>query len=258
MEIIAQTIAEAHERVVASIMQKSIAIDIETEPGKWEKTWEYPDAVMVIIRTPLVEPQVSEACLFGERSIQKYCEDICNLKLKREYVEGMEPVYTYPWRLYDYPRVLPVDVADGEESHTEYFRKGNGDGGGINQIAQIILRLRKNRESRRANAVTWVPEIDGEANNDQPCLQVVHCMIRDDFLHMRCFFRSHDMMSGAGPNWVGLTALQEKIAFGTDSKVGSLTTVSSSAHLYWKRDDKELKLFKKALFKKYRMFLGED
>lgn len=52
MEIDKETIAEAHEVAVANIMKTSRGIDIETSPGKWEKTWEYPDLVTVIIRNP--------------------------------------------------------------------------------------------------------------------------------------------------------------------------------------------------------------
>ena len=255
MEIDVTNIATAHELVVARIMhaandEKSDLcreIKIETSPGKWEWTWEYRDLVTTIIRQPQLLPQVSEACSFGPGFISQYKEDLCHLKLRSEYPPGKAPVYTYPWRLMDYP----VDDESGV--------LGNGDGLGLNQIEQIIKRLQQNPDSRRGNAITWVPTIDGEATHDQPCLQVAHFMIRSDItnpaLHGRFFFRSHDMLGGAGANWVGLCGLMELVAERLDVEVGSLTTCSSSAHLYWKRDEDDLKKFKKHLFEKYRMYL---
>lgn len=260
MEIDVETIATAHELVVAKIMQDSEPIDIETSPGKWEKTWEYPDLVTTIIRNPQAHPQVSEACNFGPGFIAQYKSDLCHLKLRSEYPAGQAPVYTYPWRLMDYPVRNP---ASGIGTWL-----GNGDGRGINQIEQIIKRLQEHQESRRANAVTWVPEIDGETTHDQPCLQVAHFMLRkwsgrtvvvgkeeQYYLHGRFFFRSHDMLGGAGANWIGLCGLMEVIAGRLGCQVGTLTTCSSSAHLYWKRDESDLEKFKGYLFQKYRMYL---
>jgi thymidylate synthase len=147
----------------------------------------------------------------------------------------------------------------------EGLLNGNGYGHGINQIDQIVSRLLKNPESRRGNAITWIPSVDGFASHDQPCLQVVHFLLRDNTLNLRCFFRSHDMLGGAGANWVGLTGLMELVAsklvcngMKDTLRIGSLTTCSSSAHLYWKRDQKDLDDFKTHLFKKYHMFIEED
>lgn len=252
MEIDADTIGTAHEMVVAKIMkaaqddtEKCHEIEIETSPGKWEKTWEFHDLITVIIRNPEKSPQSSEAFALKQGFIDQYRNDLTHLKLRSEYPEGQAPVYTYPWRLMDHPY----------RDEAGAFH-GNGDGTGINQIEQIISRLKENRESRRANAGTWVAEIDGFAIEDQPCLQIVHVLIRNGILHMRCFFRSHDMDTGAGANWIGLTGLMRMIADALGVEVGSLTTCSSSAHLYWKRDKSDLDKFRKHLFEKYRIFLG--
>ena len=256
MEIIADTIGTAHEKTVARIMKTCREIDIETSPDKWEKTWEYPDVFTVIIREPWKQPQVSEACNFGPGFIAQYKSDLCRLKLKSEYPEGLAPVYTYPWRLMDYP------VPSQELYRGVVVSVGNGDGKGINQLDQIVNRLLKNPESRRANMITWVPSIDGYAVEDQPCLQAAHFLLRENALHLRCFFRSHDMLGGAGANWVGLEGLQELVihkliegGYTENIRAGSLTTCSSSAHLYWKRDKPELDKFKSLLFSKYHDFL---
>jgi thymidylate synthase len=276
MEIDVDTIARAHEFVVRALIEDGEQQDIETHPGKIEKTWEHHEPITIIVRSPGKQPMVSEACMFGEKFIDKYSGDFTKLTPPRS--DGRGAVYTYANRLFDYP-----EWVHGED---EWF--GNGDGRGLNQIEQIISRLSKNPESRRANAITWVPRIDG-VSNEPPCLQFTHFMLRNCtyewekldardprnprefirmhdlkrvnvedaslhyFLHARFPFRSHDMLSGYGANAVGLASLMVYVAqelhrkTGWDIGLGSLTTFSSNPHLYWTRDDHELSKFKEQL-----------
>lgn len=286
MEIDVDTIARAHEFVVKALIEDGEEQDIETHPGKFEKTWEHHEPIMIIVRSPDMQPMVSDACMFGEKSMEKYSEDFTRLTPPR--ADGRGAVYTYANRLFDYPTT--TCYAD----HTGFIEQhliGNGIGNGLNQIDQITNRLSKNPESRRANAITWVPTIDG-ISNEPPCLQFAHFMLRNCkyvwekldpkdiraprtprefvrmhdlkrvhvmedgikyYLHARFPFRSHDMLSGYGANAVGLHSLMACVAqelhkrTGWDIDVGSLTTFSSSAHLYWTRDDRELSEFKKLL-----------
>jgi thymidylate synthase len=291
MEIDVDTIARAHEYVVKEIIENGEQQDIETHPGKFEKTWEYHDPITIIVRTPQKPPMTSEACMFGEKSMAKYSEDFTRLTPPR--ADGMDAVYTYARRLFDYPLRAYFD----SDHFNGYKYVGNGEMDifgkrrGVDQIAQIIDRLSKNKESRRANAITWVPEIDG-ISNEPPCMQFTHFMIRncryvwerldsknlieprnaraflrshdlervnaenekcDGYLHARFPFRSHDMLSGYGANAVGLTSLMQYVSeqlgkkTGWDIRLGSLTTFSSNAHLYWVRDDREMSKFKKRL-----------
>lgn len=288
MEIDVDTIARAHEFVIKAIMEDGEEQDIETYPGKIEKTWEYHEPIMIIVRTPDKLPMVSNACMFGERSMKKYSEDFTKLTPPR--TDGMGAVYTYANRLFDYPL-----RAYFENDHfTGYKYVGNGDpdifgkNRGFDQIGTVVDRLSKNKESRRAIATTWVPEIDS-VSDEPPCLQFTHFMIRnckyvwkeldpqppydnreflrghnlvrvdakdedaDGYLHARFPFRSHDMLSGYGANAVGLTSLMQYVACQLEEKngwnieLGSLTTFSSSAHLYWTRDAHELGKFKEVL-----------
>ena len=282
MEIDVDTIARAHEFVVKALIEDGEQQDIETHPGKFEKTWEHHEPIMIIVRSPGKEPMVSEACMFGEKFIDKYSEDFTKLTPLRG--DGMDATYTYARRLFDYPKLERVGF-------DKFAWRGNGDGCGIDQIDQIVERLSKNPESRRATAITWVPTIDG-VSNEPPCLQFTHFMLRnckyvwekldprdtrvprtprefvrthdltrvnvadedvDYYLHARFPFRSHDMLSGYGANAVGLNSLMQYVAQELHKRTawkigfGSLTTFSSNAHLYWTRDDKELSEFKKTL-----------
>ena len=275
MEIDQETMGEVHEIAMASIMndRRTRSIDIETEPGKWEKTWEFPDVVTLIVRKPLKDPQASPAANvgYGPGFVAKYKGDLSHLKLRSDYPRGNSPIYTYPWRIFDYPKTEP----DWECS------VGNGDGRGVNQVEQIVTRLLKNPESRRCMIVTWDPEIDGVAEADQPCLQSIHTLIRlpnkEEIrlgygtegiyqLHIRCFFRSHDYRGGVGNNMVGLAGFMEMLVQNLLERgfplqpleVGSLTIMSSSAHIYWERDSDDLKKFKEMMYKKYNIFIEEE
>lgn len=290
MEIDVDTIARAHEFVVRALIEDGEQQDIETHPGKIEKTWEHHEPITIIVRSPGGQPMVSEACMFGEKFIDKYSGDFTKLTPPR--ADGNGAVYTYANRLFDYPISQMVrDYPFGLDPEEVMILTGNGNGHGLNQIEQVINRLSKNPESRRANAITWVPELDG-VSNEPPCLQFAHFMLRnckymwkkldpkdtrepatprefvrmhdlvrvdagsvglDYFIHARFPFRSHDMLSGYGANAVGLNSLMQYVAQMLDEKnrwvvgFGSLTTFSSSAHLYWTRDDKELSEFKEKL-----------
>lgn len=104
-----------------------------------------------------------------------------------------------------------------------------------NQIDYIISELKRDTNSRRAQAITWNPFIDAcNGLEDVPCLQLVRCRIMDRKVYMEAVFRSHDMLLGYYPNVLGLSYLHEHIAkeLGMYGRRGSLTVVSMSPHVY--------------------------
>jgi thymidylate synthase (methanogen type) len=252
MEIIAQCIAEAHERTVDTIIDEGILTSIETEPGKWMNTWEHPDPIMVIVRHPERKPDVSKACDFGEKFIEQYEKDILT-------VQDRGFVYEYPNRLFDHPIIEMYDPDDLPQTllpRKQWGVYGNGNGKGIDQIAQIVEKLTNNPTNRRSLAITWVPELDGDAV-EPPCLQFTHFLMRKGvvahgqdpeiwYLSGRFPFRSHDMLSGDPMNKLGLRGLMKFVAsrvsrnINAQVRVGSLITWSSSAHIYCDAQAKEL------------------
>lgn len=235
----AQTIGEAHEATIRLLLEEGLEQSIETEPGKIMKTWELPDPLLVVIREPATSPQVSGALPYGEGMLKKYMADLLTVG-----PTGFE--YTYANRLMDYP----VKASVGNLGHLRMV--GNGDGKGIDQIEQVIARLVESPNSRRALAITWVPEWDG-TSVEPPCLQFLHFMIRGGRLHCRAAFRSHDMLLGAGPNWLALYGVMVYVAKRLneirDERIitGSLSTLSSSAHIYVDAQSEELRAFKRVL-----------
>ena len=79
----------------------------------------------------------------------------------------------------------------------------------LNQINEVIVSLRKNKDNRNAISVTWQPEID--YHNEPPCLILIDCKIQDRKLYMTAYFRSHDIYKAYCMNIIALQCLQEKI-----------------------------------------------
>lgn len=255
MEIVAQCIAEAHERTVDAIIDEGALTSIEVEPGKFMNTWELTDPLMIIVRHPDKGQLASEACEFGQGFIEQYKRDMLTVQ-KRGFV------YEYPNRLFDYPKSEVLRTQDG----VCLLALGNGDGYGINQIAKIIEKLTNNPTNRRSLAITWVPELDAGAV-EPPCLQFTHFIMRKGvvahgqdpdvwYLSGRFPFRSHDMLSGYPANKIGLMGLTGYVAKGVsmnlnvEVRIGSLVTWSSSAHIYCDAQSELLKRFTGLIAKK--------
>lgn len=241
MEITVDTIAQGHEKVVRDIFL--YGEELETEDGELTIEWPPHNPYVIHINHPLKQPMVSESCMFGEKAMQQYVEQLLSL-----HPPGPNSAtYYYSNRLFDYP-LLRCDLENPQEDDPYYYI-GDGNGDGFNQIYHsIIKRLSLSPKSRRAIAITWVPEMD--VNSDEPpCLQLIQCFIRDQQLHMTCYFRSNDMLSAWGANAYGLAHLMKYMCDQIDQPItiGTLTTISSSAHIYWKRDKQELDEFKKRM-----------
>ena len=210
-------LGKAHEEVIKTIVRHGTFL--ATEDG--EKTLELPEPFNIHVGDPFADNMVSPLNMFGERAMQQYVHDL---------LEGTdnEFVYTYHDRLFDYPRRDDIGST-----------RGDGHGGGIDQVAYIIENLRCEPESRRAEGITWYPEYDDVSGNP-PCLQRIQCLVRNGALNMHVEFRSNDMLSALGANMYALVHLQKHIADELGLPVGWYSHTSVSAHIYYERDHEEL------------------
>ncbi|MEM5820712.1 MAG: thymidylate synthase [Candidatus Aenigmatarchaeota archaeon] len=108
---------------------------------------------------------------------------------------------------------------------------------GKNQIEFIIEKLSKAPYTRRAVAITWNHIVDQKSSNP-PCIIAVQGIITDNYYNHTVWIRSNDMVKGWPVNIVGQIELAKLIVneinkrVGTDFKVGTVTTISTSAHIY--------------------------
>jgi thymidylate synthase len=116
---------------------------------------------------------------------------------------------------------------------------------GQDQIEQVIQKLIADIDSARAVMSLWDVR-DHEANQSPPCLNHIWARVVDNELSLTATFRSNDMFSAWPANAMGLRALQQHIRdeiakrSDYDLRMGSLITVSQSAHIYddcWENAD---------------------
>jgi len=116
---------------------------------------------------------------------------------------------------------------------------------GCDQIQQVIQKLIADIDSARAVMSLWDVQ-DHKDNGSPPCLNHIWVRVIDSEVSLTATFRSNDMFSAWPANAMGLRALQQHIRneiakhSSYDLKMGSLITVSQSAHIYddcWENAD---------------------
>ncbi|MGC9079211.1 MAG: thymidylate synthase [Nanopusillaceae archaeon] len=106
-----------------------------------------------------------------------------------------------------------------------------------NQIEFIIDKLAKSPYTRRAVAITW-NHIEDTKSTNPPCIVSVQGIISGDYYNHTVWIRSNDMVKGWPVNIVGQIELAKYIVnrinekTKTEFKVGTVTTISTSAHIY--------------------------
>lgn len=102
------------------------------------------------------------------------------------------------------------------------------------QIKPLLKLLKQDPGTRRAVLQIWDWMRDlGTDSKDIPCNDMIMLKVRDGHLSMRVLCRSNDMLWGAyGANAVQFSMLQEYLADKVNLRVGTLTQVSDSFHVY--------------------------
>jgi thymidylate synthase len=149
-----------------------------------------------------------------------------------------------------YQEMIPAEYSWNEERLEEYalqLLSGNNPGfeytygerlrawslpgmPALDQIEQVILRLKASANTRRATAVTWIAPVDA-AKDEVPCMIVDDFKLRDGRLHLSIFFRSHDFAGAYPANLYGLARLLQYVSGEVGVEPGSISTTSASAHI---------------------------
>lgn len=101
----------------------------------------------------------------------------------------------------------------------------------INQLNDMINKLKKNPHTRRAQAITWKPLADSYYINT-PCLQRIFMRIIDDKLNMQTTWRGRDLFRAWGANVNGMIQIQKKVAEELNVELGHYLDFSDSLHIY--------------------------
>ncbi len=127
--------------------------------------------------------------------------------------------------------------------HQRLFAYPASSGRPINQVRRMLERLAEEPITRRATAITFVPEIDQYIKGDLPCLQRIALRCTEDakgrlHLHMNTHWRSRDLFNAAADNMIAMTFWQREWAdelsgmMGREVLVGRYKDFADSLHIY--------------------------
>ena len=212
-----------------------LTVECETLPEAWEQAvlrcwnegdrarteYDKPDdpesrdcTVMIVIRRPFKEPRIHKAFPGALENLEIYRQEVV-LGIHDHWVNPEEGKwsYTYHQRLFNYG----VRDADGAVR-------------AINQFDYIIDKLSETPHSRRAQAITWKPDVDPTVD-DPACLQRMWFRIFEDELRMNVHMRSNDAFKAAFMNMWAFTDLQRFVAEAVAGRTGRSLRCGPYAHI---------------------------
>jgi len=242
LKVSGKGIAEAWEKSLLELWRHGARIrteyDAESDPPSLDAT------MIIVVENPLAEPRIHLSIPSSFKDLWKY---------RREVVDGVHDhwidpesgkwSYTYHQRLFKYP----INSME------------------IDQVSYMIEKLAKSPYTRRAQAITWKPDLDPKTDYP-PCLQRIwlRCTEEDGVLtlHMNAHWRSRDAYKAAFMNMFALSELHKEFArmlaekTGREVKVGRYVDISDSYHIY----GKDLQDFERRFLKavRERRFYSED
>ena len=186
---------------------------------------------------------------FGVIKKSQYGDDqreILNLSvvISEQDPDNFEFPSFFPFKAEDVEKYLPEITQNVPLENTAY-KYGNRLRSyfGVDQIQSVINTLKEANYSRRALACTWHVEKDHNAK-EPPCINLIQTLAQDGRLHLTAYIRSNEMFEGWPLNAFGLRKLQKMICLEVGLQMGTLTTISNSAHLYESKWQKALEVIK--------------
>ena len=226
----AQNLPQAWELAVLAVWKHGL--DIKTEYDKPNDPPSKDATVMITVNDPFAEPRIHKNFPGGPEELEAYRQEVC----QGIHDHWIDPIagkwtYTYHERLFAY---CPTDNLLDPNSKKPFQP--------FNQIDYIVEKCAAVFHTRRAQAITWMPNAD-PPTQDPPCLQRLWFRIIKDqqgqlVLNMNSHWRSRDLYKAWFMNVYALTDLQRIIAqrisqkIGQPVKVGRYVDITDSLHIY--------------------------
>jgi len=232
ISVTGENIPEAWEGAVLAVCRRGA--EVRTEYDKEEDPASLDATGMVRVEQPLGEPRIHKNFPGGPRDLEVYRQEVLD-GLHDHWINPAEGkwTYTYHQRLFAYGSGPPDDGARGE----------------VDQMEWMVEKLCQTPYSRRAQAVTWMPQYD-PTTDDPPCLQRVWARLLpagDGYvLNMNTHWRSRDLYKAWFMNAFALTDLQRWMAERLEDRLaepvecGRYVDVSDSLHIYGSYRDEDL------------------
>ncbi len=233
-----KSIAEAYEKALVSLYEGGVRMitqyDREGDPPSIDAT------MNITIEDPWTDPMIHKAFPGGIEDLHEYVLELSGAK--DHWMKSMNDPedtrweYTYHWRLANYG-TWKERIRKNEQAVCGPFR--------INQVERLIEKLAAEPHTRRAQMITWMPQIDLECY-DPPCLQSLHYRVIEDdegtwWLNCNIRFRSNDAWGANFMNMFGFVHFnRSEIALPLAERakrrveLGRLNWHADSYHIYGK------------------------
>lgn len=217
LKVEGNTLPEVWEKSLKELWDKGT--EIKTQYDRSKDPPSKDSTMIMVINEPMSEPRIHRALPTGLDELEIYRQEVV-LGVHDHWIGKHGWSYSYHDRLFNYKTAQ----------------------GYLDQMATTIENLICCPYTRRAQAITWDPELDIK-HHEPPCLQRVWLRILDDpqkglTLNMNTHWRSRDAYKAAFMNIFALTDLQREIAIKISEKlekevkVGRYADIADSYHIY--------------------------
>jgi len=230
LSVSGRTVPEAWEKALLAVWDHGV--EVRTEYDKPADPPSLDATVLVEVKEPLGEPRIHKNFPSGPVELEAYRQEVV-LGIHDHWIRPQEGkwTYTYHQRLFAY---RPVEDLKNPKAGPQLRV--------VDQVAYMIEKLSKAPHSRRAQAITWMPNVD-PATDDPPCLQRLWARLMSDGkggwrLNLNAHWRSRDLYKAWFMNVFALTDLQRLMAEQIEERIGApvacgrYVDVTDSLHIY--------------------------
>jgi len=213
------TLPEAWEEAVLRCWREGERV--RTEYDKPEDPESRDCTMFIVVRDPFREPRIHKAFPGSLDFLEIYRQEVVD-GIHDHWVNPAEGKwsYTYHQRLFAYDLFGP-----------------DGKARAVDQFAYIVGKLSEAPHTRRAQAITWKPDVDPTVD-DPACLQRVWFRIFGDEVRMNVHMRSNDAFKASFMNMWAFCSLQEYVIeevskrLGRELRPGPYSHIVDSFHIY--------------------------
>ncbi|NLE59784.1 MAG: hypothetical protein GX616_15610 [Planctomycetes bacterium] len=206
------TLPEAWEEAVLRCWKEGDRV--RTEYDKPDDPESRDAVVLIVARDPMKEPRLHRAFPGSLESLEIYRQEVL-FGIHDHWVDPAAGKWSYTY----HQRLFAYDVRDE-----------TGAGRSIDQFEQIVRKLAETPHTRRAQAITWKPDVDPTVD-DPACLQRMWFRIYGDELRLNVHMRSNDAFKAAFMNMWAFTDLQRYVAEEVGKRTGRPLRCGPYAHI---------------------------
>ena len=154
--------------------------------------------------------------------------EVCNMEIRIDTISKTDPIIS---KYADTERIRLMHKKYKSMEIVEPFDVSYGEclycNQGVDQIDNIVRRLKERRESKSATISLHTPQ-----DIKPTCLSLIDCKIRNDKLNMTAVYRSQNIYGSQPGNILALSEVFENIAKNVNTKMGYFYLYIISAHIY--------------------------